>query len=107
MGQAAEVYAEQLSSLSLGYPLWFPESSEPAGEPQIGDVGYVSNGRFWRLFNVTVPRDHPWNTFGVPEDYIPFIIPERQHHREDKYLSPNLLHSRSLHAAKLSSQVTM
>ena len=36
-----------------GYPLWFPEPHD-TGEPQIGDVGYLEDGAFVRLFNINV-----------------------------------------------------
>ncbi|KAF7797630.1 hypothetical protein EIP86_008830 [Pleurotus ostreatoroseus] len=40
MGQAAEVYAEELSSLRFGHPLWFPEE-----QVQIGDGALLSLNR--------------------------------------------------------------
>lgn len=45
------VYSSSLSSLSLGYALWHPEP-HTTGELQIGDVGYVKDGAFIRLFNI-------------------------------------------------------
>lgn len=48
----SSVYAGKLSCLCLGYPLWYPEPDDKIGEVQIGDVGYVSDGAFTRLFNV-------------------------------------------------------
>jgi hypothetical protein len=36
----------------------------------IGDVGYLQEGTFIRMFNVTLPWDHPSNNFfGYPEPY--------------------------------------
>ena len=38
----------------------------------IGDVGYVYEGTFIRMFNVTLPWDHPSNgLLGKPEPYDP------------------------------------
>jgi len=48
---ASEVYAQQLFKLALGYPLWEPEPKERQGEVLIGDVGYLGQGGFYRLFN--------------------------------------------------------
>lgn len=52
---APSVYSNELQRFGgqwLGHALWYPTPS--AGEEvEIGDVGYVSEGRFRRLFNVT------------------------------------------------------
>jgi hypothetical protein len=43
----------------------------------IGDVGYVDNGTFVRIFNVELPRDDPSNKFiEIPEGYKPL---KREH----------------------------
>lgn len=47
---ASIVYAEQLRYLRCGEPLWQPEPPKD-GEVAIGDVGYINDGRFSRLFN--------------------------------------------------------
>ena len=52
----SDVYATCLSSYALGYPLWFPEPHD-TGMPQIGDVGYVDEGAFRRLFNINTAED--------------------------------------------------
>ena len=49
----SDVYASCISSYVQGYPLWFPEPHD-TGEPQIGDVGYLHQGAFVRLFNINV-----------------------------------------------------
>ncbi|EKM58779.1 uncharacterized protein PHACADRAFT_248869 [Phanerochaete carnosa HHB-10118-sp] len=46
-----EIYASSLQTLHLGHALWYPEPHE-TGEPQIGDVGFVYEGAFVRLFNL-------------------------------------------------------
>jgi hypothetical protein len=60
--QPWNVYREQLSALYHGYALWEPS---PMGGlydmVSIGDVGYVYNGSFYRMFNVTLPWDDPSN----------------------------------------------
>lgn len=105
MGQAAAVYAEQLSSQSLGHPLWFPEPTK-AGETQIGDVGYIENGQFHRLFNITVAADHQWNAYvGVPEGFAPIDIPEYHRQRKSNYLSPGLLGSQSVKALEVGTHI--
>ncbi|OBZ73112.1 hypothetical protein A0H81_06650 [Grifola frondosa] len=76
---AWDVYAEQLFHLRHGLPLWCPEPSD-SGEVCIGDVGYIRNGRFYGLFNTTLPKDHQTNQrLGVPQPFEPFIVrPELQ-----------------------------
>ena len=60
--QAWNVYREQLSSLYLGIALWEPEPVHRLYDKvSIGDVGYVYNGFFYRMFNVQLPWDNPLN----------------------------------------------
>ena len=66
--QSAVVYADKLYGSGRGIPLWYPEQSA-TGEVQIGDVGFLYNGGFHRLFNVTVPPEHPLNSKGVPDKF--------------------------------------
>ncbi|KAH9918679.1 WD40-repeat-containing domain protein [Fomitopsis serialis] len=47
----AEVYAQQLFKLGYGYPLWEPDPPNDEHEVLIGDVGYLRDGGFYRLFN--------------------------------------------------------
>ncbi|GJE91470.1 hypothetical protein PsYK624_076200 [Phanerochaete sordida] len=84
----AYTYAEQLLSRGYGLPLWRPEPTK-FGEVQLGDVGFVEDGRFYRLFNVTRPADDPLNRFGVPEGFETLQINEELHrHVEEQYLPP-------------------
>ena len=56
------VYREQLSSLHLGMALWEPQPVKDFYDRvSIGDVGYVQNGIFYRMFNVTLPWENPLN----------------------------------------------
>ena len=105
MGEAARVYAEELSSLSLGVPLWFPEPTE-AGEIQIGDVGFLEDGCFHRLFNITVPEEHPWNRLGVPDGFRPINIPPHLQHRAAPYLNSGVQSSRSLQTVTASPSIS-
>ncbi|GBE78897.1 predicted protein [Sparassis crispa] len=74
MANAWDVYATQLFRCGHGYPLWEPEPTKH-GEVRVGDVGYMREGAFYRLFNATVPADDPINSrYGVPDrtSYKPF-----------------------------------
>jgi len=65
------VYPEQLTSLFHGQALWEPNPANVYPHVSVGDVGYVREGRFYRLFNVLLEWDHPSNrSFVQPEPYI-------------------------------------
>ena len=74
---AWNVYAQQLTMLGHGYPLWKGTPSNCPPGVQIGDVGYLSEGEFIRLFNALRPADDPLNSNGVPNNYTPFVKGER------------------------------
>jgi len=65
-------YREQLWSLYRGLALWDPNPGGFYDRVSIGDVGYVSEGAFIRMFNVRLPWDDQSNrTFGIPDRYEP------------------------------------
>lgn len=61
------VFRKELGSAypTFGLPLWEPG---PGGNEavEVGDVGFVREGYFHRLFNVLHPRDHPSNQGPIP-----------------------------------------
>jgi len=72
--QPSNIYREQLSSLHHGLALWDPKPVEnlhrQPGHVSIGDVGYLDNGAFMRMFNVTLPWDDSSNKLlGNPWKY--------------------------------------
>ncbi|GJE89765.1 hypothetical protein PsYK624_058720 [Phanerochaete sordida] len=68
---SAVTYAEQLASRGYGLPLWHPEPQAGAfGHAEIGDVGFLSEGRFFRLFNALHSASHPINAYGVPAGFM-------------------------------------
>ena len=71
------IFREQLAITypAYGYALWEPgPSSGRLYRPvEVGDVGYVREGKFHRLFNALLPADDPSHLFGVPEDYEQLI----------------------------------
>ncbi len=56
-----DVYQEQLRSLFHGHPLWNPDPANLYQHVSIGDVGYVQEGYFVRIFNAILPWDDPSN----------------------------------------------
>ena len=62
------IFREQLFPLGYGHALWEPNPIERFyDQVSIGDVGYVLDGFFHRMFNVTLPSDSPSNQrYNVP-----------------------------------------
>ena len=67
----SKVYQDQLTTLSHGLALWDPNPlKEFYDRVSIGDVGYLYEGSFFRMFNVMLPWNHDSNrTLGEPEPY--------------------------------------
>ncbi|KAN0136358.1 hypothetical protein V8E53_005726 [Lactarius tabidus] len=66
------VYREQLTSLYHGHALWEPDPANIYEKVSVGDVGYVREGYFFRMFNVLLGSDHPSNRIiGEPDPYEP------------------------------------
>ena len=72
----ADVYAEQLFHLGhgYGYPLWGPKPPPDQGKVFVGDVSYICNGSFHRVFNALRSKRDPGNISGVPKGYEPFSL---------------------------------
>ena len=68
-----DIYREQLWPPYYGFPLWKPNPVEGVyNQVSIGDVGYISEGAFIRMFNVTLPWDDESNkALGEPCRYDP------------------------------------
>ena len=74
--QPFNIYREHLSSHNHGLALWDPKPDDnlykQPGHVSIGDVGYLDDGAFMRIFNVTLPWDDPSNKLlGRPGKYEP------------------------------------
>ncbi|KAI0246843.1 hypothetical protein BJV78DRAFT_1250814 [Lactifluus subvellereus] len=69
------VYSQQLASLCKGCALWEPDPGQLYDHVSIGDVGYVHDGYFIRMFNVLLPWDDPLNgKFRSLERYDPLLV---------------------------------
>jgi hypothetical protein len=65
---------------AYGHALWEPSPGELYPAVEIGDVGFIREGKFHRLFNALLPADHPSHqNFGVPEHHEPLQVNVRQH----------------------------
>ena len=69
----SKVYQDQMTTMSDRLALWDPNPlKEIYDEVSIGDVGYIREGSFIRMFNVMLPWSHDSNrTLGEPEPYEP------------------------------------
>jgi hypothetical protein len=70
------VYREHLTSLYLGLALWDPAPDSTINDRvSIGDVGFVREGAFSRMFNVILKHDHQSNQkIGKPDHYVPLHL---------------------------------
>lgn len=91
------VYRDQLTSLFHGLALWKPNPPEDFYDKvSIGDVGYVYEGVFIRMFNVMLPWDHESNgILGKPMRYEPLSCGEFRNtlkgpFDEGEYCSPSV-----------------
>ena len=80
---------------ALGHALWEPSPGGLYGSVEVGDVGFIREGKFHRLFNVLLPADHPSQNFGVPEHHQPLEL-NIQPHIYTSTLSPNDFRSRGV-----------
>ncbi|KAH9049753.1 hypothetical protein EDB83DRAFT_1384873 [Lactarius deliciosus] len=78
---------------AYGHALWEPDPGNLYPPVEVGDVGYIREGKFRRLFNVLYPAEHPSHSnFGVPE-YHEQLTPSVEHHIETSTLSPHNFYS--------------
>lgn len=100
---AAKILAQALDHYGLGRASWSPEPLH--GDIYIGDVGYIDeDGAFHRLFNVTVDRDHPVNSGGVPKNFEPLQFAPRLLTVRPNYFPAQPFVSRSVKNQKIEGR---
>ncbi|KAN0124794.1 hypothetical protein V8E52_001346, partial [Russula decolorans] len=57
-----------------GHALWEPDPGGRYTFVEIGDVGFIRQGYFHRLFNILLPEDHPSHHDGVPQHHEPLVL---------------------------------
>jgi hypothetical protein len=77
-----DIYREQLSIKysTYGHALWQPSPSNPNNPVEIGDIGFIRNGKFHRLFNTLISAEDQSN---VPEHYEQLVPKFSDHISED------------------------
>ena len=85
-----DIFSAQLAIKhpTYGHALWEPSPTELYTAVEVGDVGFIREGRFHRLFNALLPADHPSHNLGVPEYHEP-LIPSLSVHIISATLSPS------------------
>ena len=86
-----DVFREQLAIKypAYGHALWEPSPGRLYSPVEVGDVGYVREGKFHRLFNALLAADHPSHrTFGVPEHHVS-LVPNPSEHIDNGTLKPS------------------
>ena len=70
-----EIFREQLAIRHPwdGHALWEPRPRNPNRSVQIGDVGFILEGRFHRLFSALLPEGDPSQDSRLPEHYEPLV----------------------------------
>ena len=90
-------------SLGYGHPLWGPEPCSEFGEVRLGDVGWLSEGRFHLLFSSMHGPDDPVNSKrGVPREFQVFVPPKNMVYHQESEITQSQLHSRSIQLTRLS-----
>lgn len=103
MPAAWDIYSKQLLPLKRGHPLWCPEPSHDFGEVRLGDVGYLSRGRFYVLFNTMHDENDPVNhKRGVPPGFKQFVPPPSTTSYDPHDITQSCLHSGSLRSISMS-----
>ncbi|KAH9960254.1 hypothetical protein BGW80DRAFT_78204 [Lactifluus volemus] len=84
-----DIFREELKYPAFGHPLWDPSSGGLYNSVEVGDVGFIRDGKFHRLFNILLPADDPSHeNFGVPEYHQPLPL-QMGRHTYSGLLSPN------------------
>ena len=89
---------------AFGHALWEPDPGEQYPAVEVGDVGFIRQGKFHRLFNALFSEIHPSNQrFGVPGDHE--LLPPVPNHIDHGTLYPNNFCSYGVNVTSGRSQV--
>ncbi|KAI0280168.1 hypothetical protein BGY98DRAFT_347764 [Russula aff. rugulosa BPL654] len=85
-----DIFREQLAIKYplYGHALWEPSPRYPDKPVQVGDVGFIREGKFRRLFNALLPENDPSHECGVPKDHEK-LVPNLPNHLESRSLGRN------------------
>jgi hypothetical protein len=81
---------------AYGHALWEPSPGRHYSAVEVGDVGFIRQGKFHRLFNALYAADHPSHqSFGVPE-YHESLRPSIEEHVDSGTLGPHDFYSKGV-----------
>ena len=75
----------------MGHALWDPDPGGLYNSVEVGDVGFIRRGYFYRLFNALLPRDPPSPSDPVPHyasDHGP-VYPPRLERKTPQHIRRN------------------
>ncbi|KAI0650982.1 hypothetical protein C8Q79DRAFT_184 [Trametes meyenii] len=100
-----DIYAEQLTPLRYGYPLWVPDPSPGQPPVQLGDVGWIREGQFLPLFNVFRDADDNQPRGAVPSGFMPLNYADITVEGPREKISQKVVCSRSIRQNDVSGGV--
>ncbi|KAI0673302.1 hypothetical protein C8Q78DRAFT_716000 [Trametes maxima] len=100
-----DIYAEQLTPLRYGYPLWVPDPSPGKPPVQLGDVGWIREGQFLPLFNVFRDADDNQPRGAVPSGFTPLNLSDITVEGPREKISQKVVCSRSIRQNDVSGGV--
>lgn len=99
------IYAQELLHYRFGTALWLPEPSPEWGPIRLADVGYIQDGKFNRLFNVSLPADDPSHKrLGVPDGFE--SLDSLELWSDARFLDAGSLHSTSVQYASAGASLS-
>ena len=88
-----DIFREQLAIHYplYGHALWDPSPRHSDKPVQVGDVGFIREGNFCRLFNALLSADDPSHEFGVPECHEPLFHKLSNDPNDSSHIRPGSL----------------
>src|SRR5258707_9405588 len=86
-----DIYREELAIKypAYGHALWDPNPGGRYTAVDIGDVGFIREASFHRLFNILLPKDHPSHQNRAPQQHKPLVPNIRPHTRAATFQGNN------------------
>ncbi|KAI0293408.1 hypothetical protein BC826DRAFT_381343 [Russula brevipes] len=71
-----DIFREEIATKypAYGHALWKPSPGGLYHAVEVGDVGFIREGYFHRLFNILLPEGHPSHRDGVPQNHEPLEL---------------------------------
>ena len=85
-----DIYRDRLAARypAFGHALWDPSPEAGQDPVKIGDVGYVHEGKFTRLFNALLPAGDAFPEEIRPPEYYEPLVPGIPNHVSTSTVKP-------------------